>query len=134
GTATSSHISPTASAARARSSSRACATASSVKSCCRVAVLFPIALTMPRRAGHLAGRPPPEVAVQEQQLIHDWNVAGDAVDYRALGPVELDDETLRDGLQCPSVQDPPIAAKIELLHLMAGLGIHTADIGLPGAG
>lgn len=72
--------------------------------------------------------------MQEQQLIHDWNVAGDAVDYRALGPVELDDETLRDGLQCPSVQDPPIAAKIELLHLMAGLGIHTADIGLPGAG
>ncbi len=72
--------------------------------------------------------------MQEQQLIHDWNVAGDAVDYRALGPVELDDETLRDGLQCPSVQDPPIEAKIELLHLMAGLGIHTADIGLPGAG
>src|SRR5690606_29160714 len=75
-----------------------------------------------------------EVAVQEQQLIHDWNVAGDAVDYRTLGPVELDDETLRDGLQCPSVQDPPIDAKIELLHLMAELGIHTADIGLPGAG
>lgn len=72
--------------------------------------------------------------MHEQPLIHDWNVAGDAVDYRTLGPVELDDETLRDGLQCPSVQDPPIAAKIELLHLMAELGIHTADIGLPGAG
>jgi len=72
--------------------------------------------------------------VHEQQLIHDWNIAGDAVDYRTLGPVELDDETLRDGLQCPSVQDPPIDAKIEILHLMAALGIHTADIGLPGAG
>ncbi len=72
--------------------------------------------------------------MHEQPLIHDWNVAGDAVDYRTLGPIELDDETLRDGLQCPSVQDPPIAAKIELLHLMAALGIHTADIGLPGAG
>ncbi|MGH7447807.1 MAG: LeuA family protein, partial [Longimicrobiales bacterium] len=72
--------------------------------------------------------------MQQQDLIHDWNTAGDAVDYARLGPVELDDETLRDGLQCPSVIDPPIAAKIEILHLMSGLGIHTADIGLPGAG
>lgn len=70
----------------------------------------------------------------QQQLIHDWNVVGDAVDYRSLGPVELDDETLRDGLQGPSVRDPAIEAKLEILHLMAALGIHTADIGLPGAG
>jgi 2-isopropylmalate synthase len=72
--------------------------------------------------------------MQESELVHDWNVAGGALDYRALPPVELDDETLRDGLQCPSVKDPPIEAKIEILHLMAALGIHTADIGLPGAG
>ncbi|HET9986088.1 MAG TPA: LeuA family protein [Longimicrobiales bacterium] len=72
--------------------------------------------------------------MQQHELIHDWNAAGDAVDYRRLGPVELDDETLRDGLQSPSVQDPPIAAKIRILHLMAELGISTADIGLPGAG
>lgn len=72
--------------------------------------------------------------MQQQDLIHDWNTAGDAVDYTHLEPVELDDETLRDGLQCPSVTDPPIDAKIEILHLMCELGIHTADIGLPGAG
>ena len=72
--------------------------------------------------------------MQQQDLIHDWNTAGEAVDYTRLTPVELDDETLRDGLQCPSVTDPPIAAKIEILHLMCELGIHTADIGLPGAG
>ncbi|MBR9991119.1 MAG: 2-isopropylmalate synthase [Gemmatimonadetes bacterium] len=72
--------------------------------------------------------------MQQQDLIHDWNTAGDAVDYSRLTPVELDDETLRDGLQCPSVTDPPIHAKIEILHLMCELGIHTADIGLPGAG
>ena len=72
--------------------------------------------------------------MQEQDLIYDWNAAGDAVDYRALKNVELDDETLRDGLQCPSVNDPSIADKIEILHLMAELGIHTANIGLPGAG
>jgi isopropylmalate/homocitrate/citramalate synthase len=72
--------------------------------------------------------------MQHQDLIFDWNTADDAVDYAALKPVELDDETLRDGLQCPSVTDPGIAEKIEILHLMAALGIHTADIGLPGAG
>jgi isopropylmalate/homocitrate/citramalate synthase len=46
----------------------------------------------------------------------------------------LDDETLRDGLQNPSVFDPPIADKIEILHLMDSLGIDTVNIGLPGAG
>jgi 2-isopropylmalate synthase len=72
--------------------------------------------------------------LNESDLIHDWNSAAGPIDYRALPPVELDDETLRDGLQSPSVQDPPIGVKIEILHLMAELGIHTADIGLPGAG
>ena len=67
-------------------------------------------------------------------LIHDWNTVQDAFDYRSLRPVELDDETLRDGLQSPSVQDPEIGDKIRILHLMDELGIHTADIGLPGAG
>ncbi len=72
--------------------------------------------------------------MREEDLVFDWNTAPGAVDYRSLKPVELDDETLRDGLQSPSVQDPPIQAKIEILHLMDALGIHTADIGLPGAG
>ena len=69
-----------------------------------------------------------------QDLIHDWNTVGDAFDYAALRPVELDDETLRDGLQSPSVQDPTTDDKIRILHLMDALGIHSADIGLPGAG
>src|SRR6476660_5659607 len=46
----------------------------------------------------------------------------------------LDDETLRDGLQSPSVRAPTIDEKIEILHHMNALGIDTADIGLPGAG
>src|SRR5882762_5996064 len=46
----------------------------------------------------------------------------------------LDDETLRDGLQSPSVRTPTIDEKIEILHHMDALGIDTADIGLPGAG
>jgi 2-isopropylmalate synthase len=48
--------------------------------------------------------------------------------------IGFDDETLRDGLQSPSVCEPPIDKKIELLHLMNALDIDTADIGLPGAG
>jgi 2-isopropylmalate synthase len=65
-------------------------------------------------------------------LIYDWNRDGRAsrADYRA---VELDDETLRDGLQGPSVRNPPTDVKKRLLHLMDELGIETADIGLPGA-
>ncbi len=63
-------------------------------------------------------------------LIHDWN-------HDAAGPrpiAMLDDETLRDGLQSPSVRAPSIEEKINILHHMDGLGIDTADIGLPGAG
>jgi isopropylmalate/homocitrate/citramalate synthase len=65
-------------------------------------------------------------------LIHDWNVTEGAMERPRT--VMLDDETLRDGLQSPSVVDPPIEAKRQLLHLMEALGIDTADIGLPGAG
>ncbi|MEP7003061.1 MAG: LeuA family protein [Chloroflexota bacterium] len=66
------------------------------------------------------------------ELIYDWNRDGRTAraDYRA---VELDDETLRDGLQGPSVRNPPLEVKIRLLHLMDQLGIDSADIGLPGA-
>ena len=63
-------------------------------------------------------------------LIHDWNRTTD----RPHGTVMLDDETLRDGLQSPSVKCPTIEQKIEILHLIDRLGIDTADIGLPGAG
>jgi 2-isopropylmalate synthase len=66
-------------------------------------------------------------------LIHDWNTVGDGYQYRAR-PIELNDETLRDGLQSPSVRDPDIEVKIKLLHLMEQLGIHALDVGLPGAG
>src|ERR671912_2474624 len=65
-------------------------------------------------------------------LIYDWNT----LDRPApSGPrVMLDDETLRDGLQSPSVRCPDIDQKIRILHLIDALGIDTADIGLPGAG
>ena len=66
-------------------------------------------------------------------LIYDWN--HDAVAEGPTKPVAmLDDETLRDGLQSPSVRNPTIDEKIGILHHMDALGIDTADIGLPGAG
>jgi len=66
------------------------------------------------------------------ELIYDWNTISGS--NKPSHTIEFDDETLRDGLQSPSVIDPPIEKKIELLHLMEDLGIDTADIGLPGAG
>ena len=73
--------------------------------------------------------------MDERELIYDWNSTGNngAFDWAGVR-VDLNDETLRDGLQSPSVTDPSLATKKRLLHLMADLGIVAADIGLPGAG
>ena len=70
--------------------------------------------------------------MNQDELIFDWN--GERVIDPAVRRIELDDETLRDGLQSPSVKNPLIEEKLRILHLMAGLGIDGADIGLPAAG
>jgi len=67
------------------------------------------------------------------ELIYDWNDLYPQ-SLRLSGPVLLTDETLRDGLQSPSVRDPSIEQKLEILHLMESLGINSLDLGLPGAG
>jgi isopropylmalate/homocitrate/citramalate synthase len=68
-----------------------------------------------------------------EELVYDWNKVEPALaaPNRHIG---IDDETLRDGLQSPSVSEPAVEQKLELLHLMEALSIDTADIGLPGAG
>jgi 2-isopropylmalate synthase len=63
-------------------------------------------------------------------LIYDWNTAGERERSIQRG-ITLFDETLRDGLQNPSVVDPPVAEKIRLLHLMSAVGVHGANIGFP---
>src|SRR5262245_7934818 len=71
-----------------------------------------------------------EIVRVAHKLIYDWN-------HDVAGPrpvAMLDDETLRDGLQSPSVRTPSIEEKIDILERMDKLGIDTADIGLPGAG
>ncbi|MCP4091982.1 MAG: 2-isopropylmalate synthase [Planctomycetes bacterium] len=72
--------------------------------------------------------------MERENLIYDWAGVGPHHEPPPAGKVMLDDETLRDGLQCPSVKDPTLDKKIELVHLMNDLGINSADIGLPGAG
>ena len=68
-----------------------------------------------------------------QRLVYDWNRAAGEGRPRH-DPVELVDETLRDGLQSPSVVAPTLDERFELLVLMERLGIDTAVIGIPAAG
>jgi isopropylmalate/homocitrate/citramalate synthase len=75
---------------------------------------------------------PEKTEINREGLIYDWNRVGGA--FLPVQPIHLDDETLRDGIQSPSVTDPPIEEKKRLLTLMDALGIDTADVGLPGAG
>jgi 2-isopropylmalate synthase len=76
----------------------------------------------------------PETENSDEKLIYDWN------ETERIGPVvrkrafELHDETLRDGIQNPSVVDPGIGDKVEILHLLDELGVYSTDVGLPGAG
>jgi len=69
-----------------------------------------------------------------EDLIYDWNVAGEKPQRPSTKHIEFDDETLRDGLQSPSVTDPTLDEKVRILHFMNDIGIDSADIGLPGAG
>ncbi len=71
--------------------------------------------------------------LNKNSLTYDWNKRK-GFKFRHNEKLQLDDETLRDGLQSPSITDPTIEEKIELLELMEALQIDTADIGLPGAG
>src|SRR5262245_21036216 len=69
----------------------------------------------------------------QSDLIYDWNNV-EGAGFRPPKRPQLNDETLRDGLQSPSVKDPTIEEKIAILHLMASLGIDSLNLGLPGAG
>ncbi len=68
----------------------------------------------------------------QQDIIHDWNVTGR--NRWDLRKVELHDETLRDGIQCPSVTDPPLDVKKQIVRRLARLGVYSVNVGLPGAG
>jgi len=77
-------------------------------------------------------RTPTSQDFDENEIIYNWNTVEQATPITAEEILFLD-ETLRDGLQSPSVVDPPFTDKIMLVHTMNDLGIQYADIGLPGA-
>ncbi|MGA8488933.1 MAG: LeuA family protein [Terriglobales bacterium] len=88
----------------------------------------------PDSRGRLSPRDPsPHEMMVSSELIYDWNRIHPA-SLRPVGHVLLNDETLRDGLQSPSVRDPSIQEKIRILHLMESLGINSLALGLPAAG
>jgi len=73
------------------------------------------------------------VSTRDSEIIHDWNSAEKRAPL-ASRPMQFFDETLRDGIQSPSVVDPKIEDKLRLVEIASDLGIHALDIGLPGAG
>jgi len=72
--------------------------------------------------------------MNETDLIYDWNAGGERPQRDSKRKIEFDDETLRDGLQSPSVTDPTLEEKVRILHFMNEISVDSADIGLPGAG
>ncbi|MEM9488376.1 MAG: LeuA family protein [Myxococcota bacterium] len=72
--------------------------------------------------------------ITESDLIYDWNSVDKVAPLAPRRKIRFFCETLRDGIQSPSVVDPEISDKIRLVELANDLGIHHLDIGLPGAG
>src|SRR5205814_4162669 len=65
-------------------------------------------------------------------LIYDWNRATPLPAGRTRPFVN--DESLRDGLQSPSVRHPSADQMVGILHAIDAVGIDSLNIGLPGAG
>jgi 2-isopropylmalate synthase len=70
--------------------------------------------------------------VEQRDVIYDWNVEGHAVSP-PMRDIEVHDETIRDGLQSPSVHDPSIDQKLDIVRRLSALGVASSDLGLPGA-
>jgi 2-isopropylmalate synthase len=71
--------------------------------------------------------------MDDRALIYDWNAEGPWAED-SLPTVEIHDETIRDGIQCPSVKDPTLDQKLAIVRLLDRLGVHSCDLALPGAG
>ncbi len=74
----------------------------------------------------------PSAREADDHLVYDWNTIHRRWRLTPLHTTFFD-ETLRDGIQNPSVVDPRLEDKLALVHLMDEVGIHIADIGLPGS-
>jgi 2-isopropylmalate synthase len=76
----------------------------------------------------------PTIPPADTELIYDWNSVEKVARLSPKRRIQFLDETLRDGIQSPSVVDPAIDDKLRLVDIANDLGIDTMDIGLPGAG
>jgi 2-isopropylmalate synthase len=70
----------------------------------------------------------------EADIIYDWNSVEKVAPLSPKRKIKFFCETLRDGIQSPSVVDPKIADKLKLVQIASDLGIQHIDVGLPGAG
>src|SRR5262249_18985965 len=87
-----------------------------------------------RRARHRGGAGARVMDLSEKDFIYDWNSVEKVGSLTPGRTLEFFDETLRDGIQSPSVVDPKIEDKLKIVQLASDLGIHAMDVGLPGAG
>ena len=76
--------------------------------------------------------PDESAQVRGEGLVYDWNVL--TAPQRPARGLRIHDETLRDGIQGPSVRDPDLEVKLRFLHLCEQLGVSSIDLGLPGSG
>jgi 2-isopropylmalate synthase len=72
--------------------------------------------------------------LEQPELIYDWNDVEKVTGLAPKRTITFFDETLRDGIQSPSVVDPDIEDKIKIMQIASDIGVHHIDIGLPGAG
>ena len=72
--------------------------------------------------------------MKESDIIYDWNSVEKVAPLTPGRKLTFFCETLRDGIQSPSVVDPRIDDKIKLVQIASDIGIHHIDVGLPGAG
>jgi len=89
---------------------------------------------MSNNGGRVRGATDADHEMSDEQLIYDWNSVEKVAPLSPKRKFTFMDETLRDGIQSPSVVDPRIEDKVLFTEIANDLGIHHIDIGLPGAG
>lgn len=70
-----------------------------------------------------------------KSLIFDWNVPDNTDDNNnnanTTKSIEINDETLRDGLQAPGIDNPNVEKKIKIVQLISEMNINAACVGFP---
>ena len=67
--------------------------------------------------------------MEKHELIYDWNIQG-ITPEKPKKKIEFDDETLRDGMQSPTIENPKIGDKIKIAVLVLQVDelLHRAEI------